>query len=155
MDQVRYVLAVLVLVSVPPALGLWFAVHPFARFWRRLGPVVSYAILLTPTAALAWALWTSRARLLGRDYHGQPWLMALAAAAALTAIWLQLKRRKHLTMSILAGVPEMSRSDRGQLLTEVIYGSIRHPRYIEFTLFVLAYAAVANYAGTWIVWLLG
>jgi len=28
-------------------------------------------------------------------------------------------------------------------------------RYVEFTVFVLAYVAFANYAGTWILWALG
>ena len=35
MDQVRYVVAVLLVVFTPPAMLFWFVVHPFTGFWRR------------------------------------------------------------------------------------------------------------------------
>ena len=34
MDTARYVIAVMVLLSVPIGLGSWFFIHPFARTWR-------------------------------------------------------------------------------------------------------------------------
>lgn len=154
MDQARYLVAVLVLVTVPPAVALWYAIHPFARFWRGLGPRLSYLVLSVPAFALGSALWTWRVWLLGRNLGSHWWLVALAAAAAAAGgrIWSQ--RRRHLTQAILAGVPELSKADKGRLLTEGIYARIRNPRYIEFILFVLAYVAFANYAGTWILWVL-
>ncbi|MCP4899328.1 MAG: isoprenylcysteine carboxylmethyltransferase family protein, partial [bacterium] len=59
-----------------------------------------------------------------------------------------IKRRRHLTTRILAGIPELSRSgEPGVLLTEGIYSRIRHPRYVEVMTGVLAYALFANYIG--------
>ena len=58
---------------------------------------------------------------------------------------IQTKRRKHLTKAILTGIPEVSRDgDPGKLLTEGIYDTIRHPRYVELVMFVLAYSFLAN-----------
>ena len=37
MDRVRYYLALLILALVPPTILFWFSIHPFIRFWRRLG----------------------------------------------------------------------------------------------------------------------
>ncbi len=63
MNSVRYFVAVFVLVSLPPGFLLWFAIHPLARFWRKLGfgwtytilalPVV--AVMALPTLAVIWA----------------------------------------------------------------------------------------------------
>lgn len=36
MDNAR-VVALLLLLSMPSAVLLWLAIHPAARFWRRLG----------------------------------------------------------------------------------------------------------------------
>ena len=48
----------------------------------------------------------------------------------------------------------MSKTEKGRLLTDGIYSRMRNPRYVEFLLFVLAYAGFANYSGTWIMWAL-
>lgn len=63
------------------------------------------------------------------------------------------KRRKFLTASILAGVPEvrMDEGKRGELLDQGPYAVIRHPRYVEIVLATLGYAAVSNYTGSWVV----
>jgi len=52
------------------------------------------------------------------------------------------------------GVPELSRTDKGWLLTEGIYARVRNPRYLEFMAFILAYVSFANFAGTWVLALL-
>ena len=36
LDWIRFILAILVIASFPPALLLWVAIHPFAAFWRRI-----------------------------------------------------------------------------------------------------------------------
>ena len=52
---------------------------------------------------------------------------------------------------VLAGLPELSPDKRpGRLLTDGIYGRIRHPRYVEVLLFTVAYAFFANYVGTYV-----
>jgi protein-S-isoprenylcysteine O-methyltransferase Ste14 len=47
-------------------------------------------------------------------------------------------------------MPELSRSNKGTLLTGGIYGTIRHPRYIEALFWSVAYALFANYVGAYV-----
>lgn len=150
MDTARYVVAVMILLSFPIAVGLWYVIHPFARLWRRIGPAGTYLILAIPTSLAVWLLWRVRDRLLGADLGTQPALFVLAIPSIITAIALVRLRLRQLTPRILAGVPELSRQNPGRLLTEGIYAKVRNPRYLEILLFLLAYVAFANFAGTWI-----
>jgi protein-S-isoprenylcysteine O-methyltransferase Ste14 len=149
MDAVRYFIAVTLLLGLPSAIGLWCAIHPFARVWRRIGHKATYAVLMIPVFALGWLLWVSRTTLIGADWGTQPALLVLAAVAAGIGLWIARARRLHLTHAILVGVPELSSSDQGRLLTEGIYSQVRNPRYIEMLFGVVAYACVVNYSGTW------
>lgn len=154
MDKVRYFVAVLMLAAVPPAIGLWYVIHPLARAWRRIGPIAAYAVLTPLALAVAWLLWLTRSTLLGADLGTRPWLIVLAVPAAIGGALIARQRRRLLTQRILMGFPEMSTADKGRLLTEGIYSRTRNPRYLEFIVFVFAYVAFANYAGTWILFLL-
>jgi protein-S-isoprenylcysteine O-methyltransferase Ste14 len=154
METARYFIAVLMLVSVPPAIGLWYAIHPFARAWRRIGTLATYLVLAVPFGALGWLTWRYRDLLLGADFGTQPWLFALTVPAAVGGAFIARARRRHLTQRILVGVPELSPRDKGHLLTEGIYARVRNPRYVEFMAFVLAYVSVANYGGAWVLFLL-
>lgn len=155
MDMVRYLVAVMLLISLPPALLLWPLIHPFARFWRRLGPVWTYSLLGLPMAAVMAALFRARRWLLATDFGTHPLLIALAALTLAAATTMSLKRRKHLTFGILAGLPELSqRQWPGRLVTEGIYAKIRHPRYVEALLGILGYALFSNYLALYAVFLL-
>jgi protein-S-isoprenylcysteine O-methyltransferase Ste14 len=154
MNRARYAIAVLMLVSVPISLGLWYLIHPFARAWRRVGPIWTYVILAGPATAVGAGLWRYRKILLGRDLGTNSLIIALTVPAAVAGILVARARRRHLTQKILTGVPELSRADKGRLLTEGIYGRVRNPRYLEFLLFVLVYVGFANYAGTWVLYIL-
>ncbi|HUR21628.1 MAG TPA: isoprenylcysteine carboxylmethyltransferase family protein [Vicinamibacterales bacterium] len=149
MDDVRYGIAVTLLLGMPLAIALWITIHPFARAWRRIGVKATYAVLLVPGFALDWALWVNRTTLIGADWGTQPALLVLAAVTASIGVWIARARRLHLTPQILVGVPELSSSDKGRLLTEGIYSRVRNPRYLEVLFGMVTYACVANYSGTW------
>ena len=83
----------------------------------------------------------------GIGARGTLWSMTIVAVAGLVA----LKRKEHLTMRILVGIPELEPSGHGgTLLTEGIYAVIRHPRYVEIVLGTLAYSLFANYLGAYL-----
>lgn len=156
MNTARYVVAIVVLLSMLPSILLWWAIHPFARFWRRLGARWTYTVLTAPTLALMWALWRLRGPLLGTDLGTSPVLLGVAGLAVAGAVWIGVKRRRHLTPKVLAGVPELSvKAYPGILLTEGVYARIRHPRYVEVTLAVLAYVTFANYSGGYALFAVG
>jgi protein-S-isoprenylcysteine O-methyltransferase Ste14 len=152
LNTARYLVAVLMILTVPPSLGLWYVIHPLTPFWRRFGVRGTYCILLAPVLVLGVALWLARRTLVGTDLGTSLPLLVVAAVAAVCGAAIARKRRRLLTQRILMGGPQLSASDRGALLTEGIYARTRNPRYLEFLVFVLAYVAFANYVGTWILW---
>ena len=150
MDKARWFIAVMMIVWVPPAIAAWYLIHPFTRFWRRLGTVASFSVIYSLLISGCVLLWEFRATLVGSDLGFRPLLLVLAVPAAVGGAVIAMRRRKHLTQRILVGTPEISRTDKGRLLTEGIYARTRNPRYLEFVAFSFAYVAFANYAGTWV-----
>ena len=145
-DPLRYWIAVLLVVAMPPAILWWFLIHPFVSFWRRLGARWTMAfmgVFLFVTMALIFP-W--RDDLVGRDLgrHPAAWL---GLASLLLAAGIQFFRRRQLGMATLAGVPEVSSEDKGVLLTEGVFARVRNPRYLELAFAVVGYALIANYTG--------
>jgi protein-S-isoprenylcysteine O-methyltransferase Ste14 len=154
MDQARYAVALIVLIGLPPGLLLWFFIHPFASFWRKLGPVWTYTILAVPALALMAGVVAGREWLVGRDLGTSTPRIVLSISAWVVVLILALKRKKQLSFAILSGLPELSRKQYpGKLLKDGIYAKIRHPRYVEVLLAVLAYALFANYSTPYIAFL--
>jgi protein-S-isoprenylcysteine O-methyltransferase Ste14 len=151
MDGFRYVVAVLVAVSVPPAILYWFGIHPFAGFWRRLGPKRAYTVLALGFAVVVWLCWRLRDPLLGRDLGTRGWLIAPGVLLYLVAAYLSREVQRHLSLRILLGVPEIvAGSGPGKLLREGIYGRVRHPRYTSFLIGSAGSALIVNYLGIYV-----
>jgi protein-S-isoprenylcysteine O-methyltransferase Ste14 len=153
MELMRDIFTLMVVAATPPGIVLWFAIHPFARFWRRLGTGWTYAILMVPVAGFIAAVIAWREQVLAVDFGASVFFMVLAVLCLAGGLVIGVKRRRLLTQAILTGVPELSeREYPGRLLTEGIYGVVRHPRYVEVTLWTLAYTLFANHLSAWIVW---
>lgn len=149
-DVARYIVAVVVVIALPPAVLIWYAIHPFAKVWRRVGPVATYAILAVPYAAVIAALVTVRDRLVGRDLGTSLPLILLGLVCMAAAVMVRRGRKKLLTQKVLMGVPELSSESRGDLLQTGIYARVRNPRYVEVFLGTLGDALIANYLGAYI-----
>ena len=151
MEKLRYIFAFLVLASYPPAILLWVAIHPFASFWRKLGPIWTYVILGFPVAAYMVGVWFVRDAFLGTDLGTSMVTIILAAMCFAAGALLNHQRRKHLNFAMLSGIPELSPTQYpGKLFTDGIYGRIRNPRYVEANFFTLSYALFANYLGAYL-----
>jgi hypothetical protein len=46
MDSFRHFLAVLELVVLPPGTCFWLVIHPYARWWRKVGALRTYLALV-------------------------------------------------------------------------------------------------------------
>ena len=146
MDTFRYILALVILMSLVPAVLLWFLIHPFGPFWRKLGPWITYLILLGFTVLSMAGVFLIRHPLLAPDWGTNYVTLILGLVAMGFGTLIAVKRKRHLTFPILAGLPEVSAEQYpGKLLTEGIYGRIRHPRYVEVVLWVIGYALVTNF----------
>jgi protein-S-isoprenylcysteine O-methyltransferase Ste14 len=152
LNLARYVIAALLAISTPPAVVYWFILHPFVGFWRRVGMKGAFWFLGIFLALGMAALFLVRDALLGRDLGPSPLAILLAVPLLVVAGVVSRKRRRFLSFKILAGTPELSPEGHGiALLTEGIYGRIRHPRYVEFTLALIGWSLFANYAGLYVV----
>ena len=68
MDTVRYYPALLLLITVPGGLLYWCSIHPFIRFWRKIGPRKTIAVNLTGTTLLSVLIFLFRAPLLSIEF---------------------------------------------------------------------------------------
>ena len=155
MDAVRYWVTLFVLMSLPPAVLLWFLIHPFGHLWRRIPVWVSFGLLALVTAVMMVPVFLWRGPLLSVDFGTSYVTIFFAVVAWVLGSAIALKRRKHLTTAILSGLPQISaRRYPGTLLQEGIYGKVRHPRYIEVLLWTLGYALFGNHLSLYIGFLL-
>jgi protein-S-isoprenylcysteine O-methyltransferase Ste14 len=148
----RYVISALLAITVPPAIAYWFIIHPFIPFWRRVGMKPAFWFLGVFLVGSMAALYPFRDKLLGRDLGTSLPAILLAIPLLVAGGVISRKRRRYLPFRTLAGVPELSPERHGiGLLSEGIYGRIRHPRYVEFTLALIGWALFANYLGLYLI----
>ena len=154
MNTVRYAIAVMLIAAIPAAILFWFLVHPFVRFWRRLGTGRSYVILCIIALGAMAVMVMLRGRLLAADF-GLNIPCALAGVVLLVAAGIMLLTlRKRLPIRVLVGIPELSPEKPVSLITDGIYARIRHPRYVQMTMAILGYALIANYPAVYAAFLL-
>jgi protein-S-isoprenylcysteine O-methyltransferase Ste14 len=149
---VRYAIALFVVIGFPPALLFWLVVHPFARRWRRLGPAVSLTVLYAALVAAMLGLVLARDRLVVGDLGGSALSAALGVVCFGASIALFRGVRRALPLRVQLGIPELTETTADdRLLTEGIYARMRHPRYVQMWLALLAWALFANYLSTYLV----
>ncbi len=149
----RYVIAVFLVATFPPAILWWYVVHPFAGFWRRLGARTTIWIMGVGSVVMIAILVYHRRRLVFGDLGFSVPLLVGGLALWGMSIVLDQASRRHLTRRILAGVPELSEGEEGVLLQEGVYSRIRHPRYVAVAIGLVGLALVANYRSLY--WITG
>ncbi len=151
MDTARYVVGTLLAVGLPPAVLFWLFIHPLARYWRRVGPTVTYLVVGTGCTLIGWTIFRYRQEILWADL-GMRWvLMAPAAVLYLLSAWISLQAKRQLKVRIFAGVPEVSQGGRGSVLLEDgVYSVIRHPRYVSVVIGTAGVALFVNYLGAYL-----
>ena len=155
MERAAYWAAFGTVIISPPFLLIWLLIHPFASFWRKLGPALTY-LAITPIIAAAFALLLHFRGLLLRTHFGFSLPLAIIAILLFTASrFLAPRWRRQLKITVLVGLPELSRDHPGKLLTEGLYAHLRHPRYLEATLGLAAMALFSNYLAAYLALLLG
>jgi protein-S-isoprenylcysteine O-methyltransferase Ste14 len=153
-DTVRYWLAVLLVCTLPPFLVYWPIVHGFIGFWRRIGPTLTFVIVLSGTLVGVATLYRARTHLLLVDY-GTNWaLVALGVGLLGVGVFLRMRVNRVFRNKTLLGLPELAPDNHPQkLVRSGIYARIRHPRYAQFFVALGGYALIANYLGAYLVWL--
>jgi protein-S-isoprenylcysteine O-methyltransferase Ste14 len=155
MDALRYFVALLLVVTLPPLFFYWLLIHPLIALWRRKGMGVTYGLILTIIVTGMIGLFSMRHYLLTIDFGSNYFLAGLGLFCLLIAglMWFAIERR--LPIRVLLGVSEIApeRYSR-RLITEGIYARIRHPRYAELVSGFIGCALVANYLASYLAVLL-
>jgi len=146
MSAVRHVLALVLLVFLPPAVLSWFIVHPLIRFWRRTGPAWTYTAVGAFETIGVVVLFSLRRPLLAADFGTSYPLMLAGVVVFAVSVWLMRMIKRHLRFRLLIGLPEVA-PDRypAALLTGGIYARIRNPRYVQIGVALLGCALIANH----------
>lgn len=146
MDDARYYVALVTLISFPPPLLCWFLVHPFADKWRRIGVVPCYMFLAAFLILAMYWIWTIRDMALDRDLGTHWWIVTASFVPFGAGIYVRALWAKTMKKSTLLGLDELKGTgSREAVVTTGIYSQIRHPRYVEGFLVLVGLAAFANY----------
>ena len=133
---------------MPPAVIYWLIIHPFAGFWRRMGPWVTFGINIPLLLGQVVVLWRIRDALIGTDMGFQSWMLIPSIGLYMASIGVEIRCRKYLKFKVLVGMPEVAPDlIESKLLDQGIYGRIRHPRYLGIILGVTGWALFSNYTG--------
>jgi protein-S-isoprenylcysteine O-methyltransferase Ste14 len=97
-------------------------------------------------------IYTVREPILSVEYGTNRALWPLVVLFYGLSVWVEIRCRKHLKTKILLGSPELDPSGHGgRLITEGIYGKIRHPRYVAVSLGTVAVSFFCNYLAVYII----
>jgi len=151
MDVARYVVALIAVTAFPAAMVYWVLLHPFVRFWRRLGLLPSYVVLFGVFLAIIGVVYALRGRILAVEYGTNWYFVATAAVLFLAAQVLQGLAHRQLSFATFVGVPELRPGGKdGRLLQEGVYARVRHPRYAAVMLGTLGMALFTNYLAAYV-----
>lgn len=152
MDTVRYYAALVVLITMPGGLLYWCSIHPFIRFWRKIGPRKTIAVNMTGTTLLAILIFVLRAPLLSIEFGNRLPIIVPAVLLIAVSIVMRLEVARHLTKKILIGMPELEPEKyQTPLLTEGAYARVRNPRYLQILVAILGWALFSNYLAAYVV----
>ena len=154
MDTTRYVLGVMLIVGLPPAILFWLLIHPLVGFWRKIRPTVAYSVLALAGILVGALVFRYRGPWLGADLGTSPALICCGAVLYLFSAWISALTQRQLPIKTFAGLPELSPQNPGNiLLQEGIFGVIRHPRYLSVIIGTAGFAMFVNYVGAYLTFL--
>jgi protein-S-isoprenylcysteine O-methyltransferase Ste14 len=151
METVAYYVALVSVMGVPAALAAWFLLHPFAPWWRRLGPLATYAAVVAAIAAIMWGIYVVREPILRVHFGVRAPLVAAAAVLFGVSSYLRVQIRRQIPRAVVLGFPEVSGRGPGRLVTGGIYSRMRHPRYVAMSFAVAAVALFTDYLAAYAV----
>lgn len=149
---IRYYLALVFFVSFPPLLSFWFLIHPFIRFWRKLGLAWTYSIVGLIVLSEVMVLIAIHKRVLLIEFGTNRLLIVVGLFCLLIASRLRVLIGRHVTNALLLGLHEIAPDKYpGTIVEAGLYARIRHPRYVQIALALLGYSLIANHLALYIV----
>ena len=155
MDTLRYVAALLVWATIPPAVLYWYALHPFVGYWRRVGTAQTLMVLIPLFVLGIGVLLRWQAPVAASDLGLSYPLFYGGLMLWIASITLDRRIRKQLDFRTLAGIPELQapeeRDGEPVLLDQGVYARVRHPRYAAVFVGTVGWALMSNYGAAYAV----
>lgn len=153
MDTLRFVIAMFLWATVPPAFLYWYLIHPFAGYWRAQGPVRTLMVVV-PLCLLTLGFMVRYSGPVAGTDLGTNYLFFYTGLTLWgVSIALDRRIRKHLDFATLAGIPELRGDSEDPeshvLLDQGPYAMARHPRYGAVLIGTAGFAFMANYGAAW------
>ncbi|MDT8370293.1 MAG: methyltransferase [Longimicrobiales bacterium] len=148
-DLMRFGLAVMLWATIPAGLAYWLLIHGFVGYWRRVGVVATWLVVLPACLVIMAAMWRWGGGVVERSDLGTH-VGLFAAGVVLWGVSVVLDRRArvHLDAATMLGVREVGGGAR--LLDEGLYGRVRHPRYLSLLLGATGWAMMANHVASYL-----
>ena len=143
-ETLAYYLALIALVTVPATLVAWLLLHPFAAWWRRMGPVATYSVISAVVIAVMWAMYLVREPLLKVRFGVRMPLAAASVVLLAISTYINVQVYRHASKPMVFGLAEISKGNPGELVTGGIYSRMRHPRFVAMALAIVAIAILTN-----------
>ncbi len=155
MDTLRYVAAVVVWATIPPAVLYWYLIHPFVGYWRSVGPTPTYLVTMPVFALAIGVLLRFRDPIAPTDLGLSYPLFYSGLILWIASITMDRRIRKLLDFKTLAGVPELTPRQEGDpepvLLDTGMYARVRHPRYVAVFVGTMGWSLMSNYGAAYVV----
>jgi len=125
-----------------PIYMIW--IHAFGRVWKRMGPA-SYAIHWTVYIATVAAVVLCHRAWGWQAWSWPAWIPWLGLFPVATAAWLGFRTYTTIPVKTLLTFRQIRPDGERRLIRDGILGTIRHPRYVMFTLLALGNFVVTGY----------
>jgi protein-S-isoprenylcysteine O-methyltransferase Ste14 len=150
-DRLRYGIALFLVMFAPASVAFWFAVHPLAGYWRRVGARWGYAAGIGLSVSIAVLGYRTRGWIAGTDLGKYMFTTGSGLALLVLAGVFRGYLKRQLRVPVQLGVPELAPDTHpGRLLTEGVYARLRHPRYVQMLIALLGWALLANYGAGYV-----
>lgn len=148
MDEIRYVLALVLIILMPMVISFWIVIHVGSSFWKKRSPYVAYSSALIVMMLVGYLTYQYRTLLIGEDW-GFSWVsFGPGLIIYLASLRLAAPVRRYLSFKTFAGVPEVA-DQPTSLLVEGPYAAVRHPRYFMVLVGIVGWALMANHGATY------
>lgn len=159
MDTLRYAAALVVWTAVPPALLYWYLIHPLAGQWQTVGRTRTLMVVLPLCLLLLGVMLRWSAPVAGSDLGTSYAAFYSGLILFAGAVFADRRIRRDLGDRTVAGATELipgaypgapaTGSDATILVTDGVYGRVRHPRYAAVTVGTFGLALISNHAAAY------
>ncbi len=150
MEPIRYVMAAILVITLPLVITFWLVIHGGSRRWKASRPLLAYSVALAAMIAIGAPTVIFLDAFIGGDLGFQPVLIGLGGVLYLSTWVFSRSIRKHLDFRTFAGVPEIQ-GEATNLIDTGPFALVRHPRYLMIAVSILGWCLIANFAGAYLV----